>query len=264
MLALEKILSSFITLPGLLWVIWLIITIHLFKKGKSSIYIISLVSLILLYIFISAIGTGILVEPLENMYIEGLQIEEFDRGHPIVVLGGGINYREDTAYLSAYSLQRLIKGFDIYQKIGGPIIFTGGVAIGQKEISESEIAIKRLMDMGVRQRDIVIESEARTTYENGIYVRRWLRDYNYDLSLEMEQSNSSLSDSDINNRVYLVTSALHMPRSVMVFEKQGIEVIPVSSGIVADHQPSWLEYLPNSQSLSANMMAVHEWIGLFW
>ncbi|MFP4015520.1 MAG: YdcF family protein, partial [Halanaerobiales bacterium] len=229
-----------------------------------AIYIISLVSLILFYVFITAIGTSILVEPLEKMYMEGLEIEEYDQDYPIVVLGGGINYRENTAYLSPHSLQRLVKGYDIYQEIGGPIIFTGGVAIGQREISESQVATDWLIDIGVREKDIIMESEARTTYENGIYVRRWLLDYNYDISLEMEQGNRSLSDSDINNTVYLVTSALHMPRSVMVFKKQGIDVIPVSSGIVVDHQPSWLEFLPNSQSLSANMMAVHEWIGLFW
>ena len=50
----------------------------------------------------------------------------------------------------------------------------------------------------------------------------------------------------------------------MVFEKQGIDVIPVSSGIITDHRQSWLAYLPNRGSLTANMMALHEWMGLVW
>jgi len=62
----------------------------------------------------------------------------------------------------------------------------------------------------------------------------------------------------------LVTNALHLPRSVLVFEKQSINVIPISSGIIIDHQSGWLSYLPNRDALTANMMALHEWLGLVW
>ncbi len=264
MLALEKVLSSFLTLPGLFWSVWLIITIYLFRKARSvTIYFLSLISLILMYVIFTALGTSFLVVPLENMYSDSYT-EYNDNQYPIIVMGGGINYGSDKAYLSPYSLQRVVKGYEIYRKIATPIVYTGGVAIGQKEIGESEIAAEWLGNMGVEKEDIVIENKARTTYENGVYVKEWLLDYYANGQNKQNEQEDSLSGGEAGIKVYLVTNALHLPRSVMVFEKQGIDVIPVSSGIITDHRHSWLAYLPNRGSLTANMMALHEWMGLVW
>ncbi len=257
MLALEKVLSSFLSLPGFFWSVWLIITIYLFRKGKSAvIYFLSLVSLIIMYVLFTAFGTSFLVVPLENMYLDEMNIESFDKGYPIVVLGGGVYYSKERVYLNPHSLQRVVKGYELYQKLERPIVYSGGVAIGQNRMGESEVAAEWLSRLGVKKEDIIIENQARTTYENAVYVKRWLSEYNFDMSLELR--------TELDNTVYLVTSALHLPRSVLVFEKQGVDVIPVSSGIAIDHQPSWLDFLPNRGSLTANMMAVHEWLGLLW
>jgi len=264
LLALEKVLSSFITLPGLFWSVWLIITIYLFRKGRSvTIYFLSLISLILMYVVFTALGTSFLVVPLENMYINSY-IEDNDNQYPIIVMGGGINYGSDKAYLSPYSLQRVVKGYELYRKIATPIVYTGGVAIGQKEIGESEVAVEWLRNMGVKKEDIVIENKARTTYENGVYVKEWLLDYYANGQNEEIKQEDSSKSGEVRSKAYLVTNALHLPRSVMVFKKQGIDVIPVSSGIITDHRQSWLDYLPNRGSLTANMMALHEWMGLVW
>jgi len=209
-----------------------------------------------MYVLFTAFGTSFLVIPLERMYLDEMNVESVDQGYPIVVLGGGVYYSKDKAYLSQHSLQRVVKGYELYRKIETPIVFSGGVAIGQNMIGESEVAAEWLSRMGVKKEDIIIENQARTTYENAVYVKRWLSDYNFDMSIDTQ--------GKIDNRVYLVTSALHLPRSVLVFEKQGVDVIPISSGIAIDHQSSWLDYLPNRGSLTANMMAAHEWLGLLW
>lgn len=251
---LEKILSSFITLPGFFWVLSLVITVYLLKKAKSlTIRILSLVNLVIMYFLFTSIGTGILVLPLESVYIDTVQ-ENYQEDYPIVVLGGGIKYAGANSSLSPYSLQRLVKSLELYLERERPIILTGGVGIGQEGISESALAAQWLRKMGVRDEDIIIEDQARTTYENGLYTKRWLE--NYYSSIE--------EDGEINLKAYLITNALHLPRSVLVFEKQGIAVIPVSSGIIVDHRNSWLSYLPNRDALNANMMAIHELIGLVW
>lgn len=256
MLVIEKIISSFLSLPGLFFLISLIITIYLFMRAKSlTIRILSFANLIMMYILFTSIGTVILVLPLESMYLDSDFQENLQIDYPIIILGGGIKYTGEQAYLSPYSLQRLVKGFEIYKKIETPIIFTGGVAIGQREISESELAGDCLRKMGARSEDIIIEDQARTTYENGLYTKRWLLNY---------YLGDSIDDDKAELKAYLVTNALHMSRSVLVFEKQGIDVIPVSSGIMVDHKISWLSYLPNREALTANMMAIHEWVGLIW
>lgn len=250
---LEKIISSFITLPGFFYLLFLVITIYLLRKEKSlTIRILSLVNLVILYFLFTSIGTGILVLPLESVYIDTAQ-ENYQEDYPIVVLGGGIKYAGANSSLSPYSLQRLVKGLELYLEKARPIILTGGVGIGQEGISESALAAQWLRKMGVRDEDIIIEDQARTTYENGLYIKRCLEDY-----YSMEE------DVKLDLKAYLVTNAFHLPRSVLVFKKLGINVIPVSSGIIVDHRNSFLSYLPNREALTANMVAIHEWIGMVW
>lgn len=240
-------------MPGILWLVVLVLTIYLFNQGKSRfIYFLSLLTLIVMYVFFTNIGTGLFAVPLENMYDRDLEITDYKEKHPIVVLGGGIVYGENDAYLSAYSLQRTVKGYELYRQLESPMVLTGGVAIGHNNYTEAEVAAEWLVDMGINSQDIIIEDNARTTYENGKYVREWL------LSSYNNSSNMSVP------KVYLVTHALHLPRSVQVFENFGIEVIPVNAGILVDHRQSWLNFLPNRGSFSVNMMAVHEWLGLVW
>lgn len=252
MIELEKIVSSFFTLPGLFILILLIIIIYLYRKASSRfIRIFSLFSLLLSYFLVTSFGTALLVIPLERMYLETGFQEKFGGDYPIVIMGGGIRYTEYGALPGLYTLQRLVKGLEIYEELEEPIVYTGGTAIGQTGISEAELAFKWLRKMGVEEEDIVIEKQARNTYENGVYIKKWLQDY------QREREEEGF-------KVYLVTNALHMHRSVCVFEKLGVEVIPVSSGITVDHKMSWLSYLPNGEALYANMLAVHEWLGLSW
>lgn len=259
MLAFEKILSSFLSFSGLLWLVWLIVTIYLFRKGSSTaLYLLSLIFLIVIYVLFTSIGSSFLVIPLENMFAENQVDMDIIKNHgkfPIVVLGGGINYGDDFAELSPYSLQRLVKGYQLYSGLETPIIVSGGIAIGQDRIGEAELASEWLQKMGVPPEDIFIENRARTTYENGICVK------------EIFLSNKSLkklaSEGSVM-KVYLVTNAVHLPRSVLVFEEIGIEAVPVSAGYIVNHRMSWLDYLPNRSSLAANLMGLHEWMGIIW
>jgi uncharacterized SAM-binding protein YcdF (DUF218 family) len=271
MLGLEKIVASFLALPGLLWVCWLIVTIYLYRKrGSRLIRLFSLLVLIVFYFLITALGTGILVLPLENIYDNNSALNQISQPYPIVVLGGGIEYGKSQADLSPYSLERLVKGYQIYKKVEAPIVYTGGVAIGQSKISESEVAADWLAGMGVNRGDIILEDQARTTYENALYIKDWLVSYRSDQRADRRGSNSDEGQDNLkvdqsdNLKIYLVSNAIHLPRAVGVFRKQGIAVIPISAGIITDHRRGWLDYFPGRDAFTANMMAVHEWLGIVW
>lgn len=246
MLVIEKIIASFLSPPGLFILVWSIITLHiLYKTRGKGIKVLTLATLLLMYIIFSGIGTYLFLLPLENRYLEK-NINELDRPYPVVVLGGGINYlNEKRAELNQWSLQRLFIGYKLQKRLDVPIIYTGGVAIGHKEISESYIAREWLIEMGVPVYKIIDEKRARTTYENALYVKRLFKEREID-------------------RLYLVTSALHLPRAMAVFFKQGLNPIPVPAGYMASHNLSWLDLLPNRSSLTANLAAIHEWVGLLW
>jgi uncharacterized SAM-binding protein YcdF (DUF218 family) len=76
------------------------------------------------------------------------------------------------------------------------------------------------------------------------------------------------------NRILLVTSAMHMPRSVAIFERQGFEVTPAPADFLAtwgeegrtveSGMVSWLlKVIPNAERLDFSTRALREYIGIF-
>jgi uncharacterized SAM-binding protein YcdF (DUF218 family) len=63
---------------------------------------------------------------------------------------------------------------------------------------------------------------------------------------------------------YLVTSAGHMPRSMAVFLKQGLQPIPAPTDYQLPKFISQAEWSPSSLSLYFSDVAVHEHIGILW
>jgi uncharacterized SAM-binding protein YcdF (DUF218 family) len=245
MLALEKIIASFVMTPGLFILLLLFLSIYLFKKSDSKlIKLITIFSLLFFFFLSTAFGVQLLLHPLEN-YAEEISVNAFER-HPIVVLGGGLNYySSEKAEPSLHSLQRLVKGYQLHRRLKTSLIYSGGVAIGQDKLSEAEAAAEFLESLGMESEYYISEDQAQTTFENAAYLKSWLEEN------EIE-------------KVYLVTSAYHLLRSAAVFEAQNIDFLAVHSGFISDHQFSWLDYLPNRGALTANLSALHEWVGLFW
>jgi len=96
--------------------------------------------------------------------------------------------------------------------------------------------------LGVPRERILLESEALDTRENALFSTRMTRD------LGMQ-------------KVVVVTSALHMPRSLMHFRDAGLEAVPAPVKLNAP--PPWkLEGLiPTAESLRRSQRAVHEVVG---
>lgn len=245
MLGLEKIAAALIMPPGLFVLLLLIISIYLLRKSKSSLIKITAVfSLLLLFFLSTAFGVELLLHPLEN-YAEEISVNSYPK-YPIVVLGGGLNYYSDQeAKPSGHSRQRLVKAYQLHNKLKTAVIYSGGTALGQKNISEAEAAADFLQSLGMDMKYYHSENQAQTTYENAVYLKKWLQ------KNEIE-------------KVYLVTSGYHLLRSAAVFKKQKLDFLAVHSGFIYNHQFSWLDYLPNRAALTVNLSALHEWVGLFW
>jgi len=75
------------------------------------------------------------------------------------------------------------------------------------------------------------------------------------------------------DRILLVTSAIHMPRAVGLFEHQGFEVVPAPTDFqVTEARPDlpfrvlWPNYLfglfPTSENLNDTTQALKEYIGI--
>jgi uncharacterized SAM-binding protein YcdF (DUF218 family) len=73
---------------------------------------------------------------------------------------------------------------------------------------EADFLKNELMAAGVAAKDILIENNSRNTYENAVFSKKILD------SLQLQ------------GPFILITSAIHMPRSVKVFRKTGMTIIP--------------------------------------
>jgi len=89
------------------------------------------------------------------------------------------------------------------------LISGGNTSMGKLRIDQTEETKKTkelMVAMGVKAEDIFLETQARNTYENATYSAQKLIKY-------MQKDS-----------VLLITSAMHMPRSVACFEKIGFKV----------------------------------------
>jgi uncharacterized SAM-binding protein YcdF (DUF218 family) len=97
-----------------------------------------------------------------------------------------------------------------------------------------------------------LEDCSRNTYENALFSRQILEPKGID-------------------RIILVTSAMHMPRAVGLFERQGFEVIPAPVDFNATYSPAeeqlnlratLLDLIPSVGNLELTSRVMKEYIGL--
>ena len=66
------------------------------------------------------------------------------------------------------------------------------------------------------------------------------------------------------NRIYLVTHAWHMPRSVMAFRNAGLDVIPAPMAFTTRYRNDVFAFVPSAAALRDSYILMHELIGLIW
>lgn len=248
----RKIIQSFIELPGLFITIVLLFNLKI-KKAKVSRKMIVTTALII-YILSIQITSRILVYPLENSY-PPLNFSKIDKTIPsiIIILGGGAITNTPNSpnlgELSDQAFKRIFWGCELYKETNFPIVISGGSPPNTNYIPEALVMRYYLAKFGVNPSNIFIEPDAKTTQENAIYVK-------------------NLIESMKINRIFLVTSAIHMPRSFKIFSNyfdNNVKIIPVPSNyLITRDNISWIDFKPDIDSLRANAMAIHEYIGMIY
>lgn len=167
----------------------------------------------------------------------------------IIVLGGSVDDK-----LSA-DLNRTVI-VDAPERLTAPIvlrrkypnariIFTGGsAALRGGDYSEAQAVQRFWRDVGLDTGDILYEARSRNTHENALYTRE-------------------LAQPKPGERWLLITSAMHMPRSVGIFRQVGFPVIayPVDFRTKGN---MWRLIMPRfaTKALGLVDFAAHEWAGL--
>jgi len=168
----------------------------------------------------------------------------------IVVLGGGL-YEQAPEYggqdsLHNDALMRTLYAADLSLQTGFDVYATGGALKPGRAEPEGDVMARMLVRFGVEPIRIHSENRARTTWENGTYIR------------DMMQHNGV-------QQIILVTTAWHMPRSVRAFEALGMHIIPAPCAYRVEQQAYDLRsFLPRWNVLADSGDGLHEYLGLLW
>jgi uncharacterized SAM-binding protein YcdF (DUF218 family) len=251
-LYLSKLLPLFFYPLGFACVLMVVALITLWKRPRWAAGVITL-ALIVLLVGSNGWVSRFLVRSLESQNLAG----ELPKAEAIVVLGGavkpsvpprpGVDLSEEG--------DRVLYAAQLYQRSLAPLVIVSGGRINWRGQGRSESADMAtiLSQMGVPTTAIIQDPDSLNTHENAVNVRKIL-------------------NSRGIHQVLLVTSAMHMPRSLLIFKHQGIAAIPAPTDFLitenylqelqSSPQSMLLNLLPDVERLNQFTHALKEYIGL--
>jgi uncharacterized SAM-binding protein YcdF (DUF218 family) len=233
MFFLKKLITHFILPPGLLVIAFAVLGL-LTKRKLAKLIAFSFA----LFVYLLSIEPvkDVLYKPLEEAY----PVPSKPEGDAIVILGGGAY---NTGILKEDSTKRLLTGFVLHKQTDLPIILSGGASIGV--LPEAEVMKGLLLTLGVDKGKIYTDVNSRNTEENAQEVKK-------------------LCERMGCRRVVLVTSAYHMRRAVLSFQKAGLEVVPYPTDFKRDMKYNLYSLLPKMGVFADSYKALREYLGLVW
>lgn len=252
---LSKFLPLFVYPLGLSFL--LLVGALIWRKKERLGFVLILMALLVLLVASNRWVAYGLAKSLEWQYLpEG----EIPSREVIVLLGGGTDsaqYPRPTVELNG-AADRILYAASLY-KAGKAekILLSGGTItwLGASTSTPAEDMAQVLDLMEVPQEALWLQPKSQNTYEDALYSAEILREKEVD-------------------EVILVTSAMHMPRAVRLFEHQGIKVVPAATDFRVTQasldefsQPdpaSWaIMALPNVSYLSLTTNVMKEYLGMF-
>lgn len=196
-----------------------------------------------------------------NGLVQSLEGEHLPKGDlptadAIVILGGATRSAfppRPTVDLNEQG-DRIFYGAQLYREGKAPVVIASGGRIEWRGGGPSESAdMAQILEvLGVPPTAILQDPTSLNTYQNAVNVQQILEERGLD-------------------RILLVTSAMHMPRSLAIFQHLGIDAIPAPTDFLVTQQEldepnsSWqgtlLSLLPDSERLDMTTRALKEYLG---
>lgn len=164
----------------------------------------------------------------------------------VIVLGGG-SYSDPElppiAQLTESSLARAVEGVRLYRQVpDAKLVLSGGRVFGGGSDAETMSALA--LQLGVPRDRIVMEGASEDTEGQARLIREMLK----------------------GERCILVTSAVHMRRSIALFRKQGVDALPAPTHYLSQSNPGIqpADFFPRPGRIRGADAAMHEYLGLAW
>ncbi len=248
---LSKLLPLFLYPLGLSCLLLMIAIIMIWRR-RSRLALIP-ITVVLLVLLVSSNGTisGTLVRSLEWQHLP----QELPKADAIVVLGGctqSADYPRPWVEVTDAG-DRLLYGAKLYREGKAPKVILSGGRIDWLGTGSSEAAdMATLMAaMGVPTTAMLQDPTSLNTRENAVNVKQ-------------------IMAAQGIQKILLVTSAIHMPRSLLIFQKLGIDAIPAPTDFIIAHAnvtPTFkqfiLDALPDVAPLNNTTRVIKEYIGIW-
>nr|WP_204326800.1 YdcF family protein [Rhizobium lusitanum] len=216
-------------------------------RWRATVIASSLLSVLILFVTLYTTAGSYIVQGLEERFPHPAA-DPADLKCMIVL--GGATQNEVTTVRGGYELDsagdRLIEALRLAQKFPqARILISGGDgSIGGAYEGDAVISERFFTALGISTSRMIEDKTSRTTFENAVNTKQLL-------------AQNGLSDC------LLITSGFHMPRSMGIFRKQGIDVVPWP----VDYRSTGKESLGldlTQPSRNAQLLAtgVREWVGL--
>lgn len=240
----KKLIAPFLLPPGLFIVLLAGLSLWGFRRGDRRVPGYLLPAAFIIWLLSMGPVSNALIKPLEAAY----PIPETIDADVIVMLTGGMNLGAPD--LSGHgtpgpsTMERMVTAARLHRKLGVPIIVSGGHVFSRGP-AISHVTQRFLVDLGIEADQIIMEDRSRDTFENAVFSNEIIMHHGY-------------------TRPLLVTSASHMRRSMLSFDRAGLHptAFPCAHTTWPDMDHSWRWFLPSARALYSSSAALHEWLGL--
>ena len=219
--------------------IWALITKSYKKKQKLLI-----IDVILLYIF----SIPLLLNAYQNWWdYRPAKLNITSAYSCAIILGGYASEfgKTGTGYFNG-SADRFIQGTELYTtgKTSHILLTGGNASINPDGFRESTWIDGELKKLHVPDSAIFIENQSRNTIENASFSKKLLE------------------AKHLTPPYLLITSAFHMRRALLIFQKSNIKVIPYPAAFAGDGNSVSLDsFVPSSGALSGWEIYTKELVG---
>ncbi|WP_312336592.1 YdcF family protein [Anaerospora hongkongensis] len=240
---LKVIYNTLFIPPGIFLSLLLALAARTYRSQRKTAVFLFAFTILFYFCTISAVADPV-IRSLESRYTPPAVIS----GDVIVLLGGGATLDTPNltgpGHLSGYAANRLLTAAQLYHKYRLPILVSGGKVL-ETSGTEAELSRILLLDLNVPDEKILVENQSLNTSQNAVYSKKLLDFYGF-------------------NQPILVTSAFHMPRAVLQFQKVGSKVIPYPTDYQANvhNLISWFDFIPSSNALTNIALTTKEYLGL--
>ena len=153
---------------------------------------------------------------------------------------------------------RLTEGIQLYKKgiIRKLVIASDGSIIQREDTTKHSGNPKAMTDylvrFGIPREDIILETKATTTHENAVFIKHLLNKHD---------TTNTQHLTPITQNILLITSSIHMRRSLMAFQQEGITAAPYVTDCIVKVKGKEGYWLPSLHVMQDWQALFHEIIG---